>query len=89
MLRTFNVAPRYPRAPESFWRWGLIVDKLGMFCRAPLERVGGLADELGGDRPAANLGTYFRGRNQATRRATFTYNLSLVLVCSSIVLHAT
>lgn len=52
MLRTFNVALRYPRAPESFWRWGLIVDKLGMFCRAPLERVGGLA---GGDRPAANL----------------------------------
>lgn len=89
MLRTLNVAPRDSSAPESFWRWGLIVDKLGMFCRTPLERVGGLADELGGDRPAANLGTYFGGRNQATRRATFTYNLDCDTCTQLLVLHAT
>lgn len=38
MLQTLNVAPRDLKAPESFWRWGLINDKLGRVLPEPTPR---------------------------------------------------
>lgn len=84
MLRTVNVAPRDLRAPESFWRWGLIVDKLDGVLPGP-SRTGRRTTWAVADHLPANLLGRKPGYDGLHSFTTWAFNTCMHLIN----LHAT